>query len=64
MYVQHRKEAKATKKKNDPEIQEESIFKDVMLTTGPKESQISSPIINGFRTGVDNAGFEIEKTGL
>lgn len=52
------------KKKNDPEVQEDSIFKDVMLTAGPKESQISSPIINGFRTGVDNAGFEMEKTGL
>lgn len=64
MYIQHRKEAKATKKKTDLENQEDSIFKDVMLTAGPKESQITSPIINGFRTGVDNAGFEIEKTGL
>lgn len=64
MYVQHRKEAKVEKKKAKETNQDESIFKDVMLTTGPKETQISSPIINGFSTGVDNAGFEMDKTGV
>lgn len=57
MYLQHRMEAKAKEANSD-----NSIFKDVVLSTGPKETQISSPIIQGYATGVDNVAFEMEKT--
>lgn len=60
LYVQHRKEAKE-KKRKEKEIHSDSILKDVTLLTVPKETQICSPIINGYTAGVDNIAFEAEK---
>lgn len=62
MYLQHRKEAKATKKKVGVENPDDSVFKDVILTPSPKEAQYGAPVLNGYTTGVDNAGFEMEKS--
>lgn len=57
LYLQHRREAKE-KRKEEKEINtDNSILKEVTLITGPKETQIRSPII----TGVDNVAFEGDK---
>lgn len=62
LYLQHRKEAKEKKLADQEANLDNSILKDVTLVTAPKETQICSPIINGFAGGgVDNAAFEAEK---
>lgn len=61
MYIQHRKEAKASKKK-DAEHTDDSVFKDVVLSPTTKEARYGAPVLNGYSNGVDNMAFELEKT--
>lgn len=62
LYMQHRKEAMEKKRKEQQaNLDNNSILKDVTLVTAIKETQICSPVINGFSGGVDNAAFEAEK---
>lgn len=71
MYLQSRREAKAAKNKKDVEqpskLEEKSVLADVILQTAPREAQVGSPIMNGYRKGISNdisiANKENEKGG-
>ncbi|KAJ8968885.1 hypothetical protein NQ314_002056, partial [Rhamnusium bicolor] len=66
MYVQHKRDAKALKAKNDletgPKPEDTSIIADVILSAVPKEAQIGSPIgspiLNGYRNRSNENGIK------
>lgn len=57
-YVQHRKDANQTndhEKGTDPD---DNTIPDVaVFSIAPKEVQVGSPVLNGFRTIEENGGF-------